>query len=104
MKQTEIMALLKEAAELAQYRNTNWRDIAKIQVMLGDAIYRSDDDSDGRAEGFEIVLDSLYTHCIQENPTALPRLFPFFALLCGDRTDMITTDEIEWSLYEEILK
>ena len=104
MLQSEILALLKEASTIDR---SDFQQVARIQVQLGAAILNPtsrDEFSEGKREGLEMLLDSLYVNALQNAPEMLPLLFPVFALLCGLRSSKSwLADSIDWELFKSLL-
>ena len=92
MKQSQIHDLLIEAANpacTAKRRN-------QIQILLDEAVVGAGlPDSDERLEGMQVVLDTLYTSTLENRSYLLPTLLPVFALMCGDKEDIVVA-EIDW--------
>lgn len=96
--QTEILALLKEAAS----PTTSPDRFTQIQVRLTSGVVNPEemnDDETAGMEGVEALLNNLIFETAQNNPQMLPGLFPAIALAGGQRhivNDKFAT--IDWSL------
>lgn len=100
MKQSELKALLKEAAN----PECSWQRRNEIQCKLGDATAAMNEDGvykiEGREAGLHLLLDSLYVSTVQNRPELLPTLFPAFAIICGDREEGILVADVDWSIVD----
>jgi hypothetical protein len=104
MKQQDLKALLEEAAN----PDCSWERVNEIHCILGAASPANDsmpnsegftEHDRGRAEGMELVLDSMYVETIKNRREFLPSLLPVFMLICGDRTEgSIINRDIDWSV------
>lgn len=88
MKQSHIKALLNEAA-----RTTDLRRAYAICETLKEAVY-----PDPEKAILQNFVESLYVRTIERHKEYLPKLFPAFALLCGDRAGLIGS--VDWSLVD----
>lgn len=114
MKQEKILELLKEAARTSctiKRRNNIQNELREELSIIMNNCDRVDHpdrvDNPGRANceggrgaGMMLLLDMLYIDTVHHRPEALPALFPFFAMICGDRTYLMTAD-VDWSLYPQ---
>ena len=92
MTTKEIYDLLVEASA----KTTSDQRINEIQCELGRAVCKNT--GDGRGEGIEVILDSLYVDTFNNNPKLLPTLLPVFAIMCGDRDGHSIIGEPDWKL------
>ncbi len=92
LPQGRILDLLIEASN----PNCTWMRRIKIQNILGHAIV-----DDSAREGISLVLDGLYVKTLKNRPVKLVELFPFFALVCGERDENSRVAKIDWNLEEE---
>ena len=94
MQQSEIKALLVELAQ----ETCSFDRHQEISKMFYDAAKRRpapDSPNDSTSDLFLMMLNRLLRVV---NSKQLPGLFPFFAMLCGDRHELDTLAEIDWSL------
>lgn len=100
MEQRKLKELLEEAAK----PECTWQRRNEIQCLLGAATPAMRDDGvyeiEGRGAGMHTVLEHLYVDTIKNKPEILPSLFPFFAVICGDRDKEMIVAEIDWSLVQ----
>lgn len=97
MDQSRLLELLKEAArsDCTSFRRR------EIELELLRAAPGGEDELAPRNDlkaGIRAILMRLYTKVTEENPGALPGLFPVFALICGDCHDD-TFARINWQLF-----
>lgn len=108
MEQEKILELLKEAARIScttNRRNNIQNELREEFSMIMNNCDRVDHPDrvsceGGRGAGMMLLLDMLYIDTVHHRPEALPALFPFFAMICGDRTYLMTAD-VDWSLYPQ---
>lgn len=96
MRQQEIMSLLCEAAN----PSCGLRRTVEIRHKLINEIYRDAEDgrSEEEPENIEVVLEKLFLDTLQNKPHLLPMLFPFFAVVCGDREDGFIVADVDWNI------
>jgi len=46
------------------------------------------------------IISELYSNCLKHCPKELPRLFPIFALICGNSSTSILLSGIDWKFYD----
>jgi len=100
MDQLKIKGLLVEAAR-SDCPNALREEIERKLFFASPG---GDDDLAGRDDlraGMRTVLMRLWTKTSESRPDYLPKLFPFFALLCGDRSDGDHFARIDWYLLDE---
>ena len=99
MRQKEVKALLEEAAK----PGCSWQRRTEIQCQLCEAtaamgkngVYKIK----GRKAAFHMLLNDLYMDTLNNRPDLLPTLFPFFAVICGDRKEgYIVADHVDWGI------
>ena len=100
MNQRELKALLEEAANLGcsmQRRN-------EIRFILCDSTAAVGKDGieeiDGPEAGLRLLAETLYHDTISNRPELLTKLFPVFAIICGNREDGMTITDIDWSIVD----
>ena len=102
MDQKALLFLLKEASE----PECPAERIIDIAISLKGQIKRDDsDDSDSintRYEGMCLVFEALFNKTLDNNPGYLPKLFPVFALLCGDKEDDMLVAKIDWTVLSSL--
>ncbi|MFA6594033.1 MAG: hypothetical protein WCT16_02125 [Candidatus Buchananbacteria bacterium] len=49
------------------------------------------------------IVSELYSNCLKHCPEELPRLFPIFALICGNSSNSVLLSEIDWQLYKTMI-
>ena len=93
MKQKDIMALLKEAAEPRCALKRRKAILADLQKeVFGPS-------NDSRRLGLDIILGAAFKTTLEAKPDHLVSLFPVFALLCGDRQENeVVASEVDFSL------
>jgi hypothetical protein len=94
VQQSEIKTLL---AELAQ-ETCSFDRHQEISKMFYDAAKRRpapDSPNDDTSMLFVAMLNKLLRVV---NSKHLPGLFPFFAMICGERDGLLTFAEIDWDL------
>ena len=97
MKQEMIMGLLKEAAD----PNCSTERQNGICCELEDNVYGDEEwNDDLRGGGMKLIVNVVFMFTVKNRPEILPSLFPVFAILCGDREDLIHCSEVDWSLLE----
>ncbi len=98
MRQKEIKALLEEASQ----PDCPWQRRNQIQCRLVEALamYRPVRGRAGieRAEQLKLLLEKLYVDTLKNYPRYLPKLFPVFAMICGDRDDDMIVADVAWYL------
>lgn len=113
MKQEKVKALLEEASAISTFSsNEKTREqriwglderVNQIYEELEGATFKkedSDDPNENRDIAIRTVLFWLFYDAISHRPDYLPKLFPVFALLCGDSTDGIIAESIDWFLVD----
>ena len=88
MHQEELMDLLREAGNLgcSEVRRRQIWDVlnaAAPSALAGDGTFKLQSPE----AGMRAVLDQLWKDTVLVRPEYLPKLFPAFAILCGDRHD-----------------
>lgn len=94
MRQAEIKDLLTELAQ----DNCSFERHQEISKMFYEAAKRRpapDSTNDDTSALLAMMLNRLLRIA---NKKHLPGLFPFFAMLCGDRSGFDTLAEIDWNL------
>lgn len=97
MKQQKVKELLEEAAK----SDCTWQRRTDIQCLLraATAAGKSGKYKSSRSvSGLLVALDTLYVQTIENKPEILPSLFPFFAIVCGDREEEMIYANVDWSL------
>lgn len=114
MKQSQIMKLLVEASNIYIDKNFNNQQflneneayrINEIQLLLTKDVCKFKDSLHGKSNSqiTEHYISCLYIETLHGKPEYLPKLFPVFAMLCGDKEqssygDKYNTADIEWGL------
>lgn len=100
MKQQELKALLKEAAN----PKCSWKRRNEIQCFLNESMVATGDHSvhktKSREDGINLILDTLYMSTLENRPQLLPTFFPVFAIICGDRKNGRLIAEVDWSIVD----
>ena len=99
MKQARIMALLTTAAQ--SVNKDLHREILDelLEAMTLDLTVPFPNNPE-----FELLVTELYWKTLRENPDYLPKLFPVYAMLCGDKPTptSLLSDVINWDLVKEL--
>jgi hypothetical protein len=90
MKQSEIAALLNEAAESSEHRRLEIKGTLLKCVIPGEH-------QDWRNQASESILSNLWDQVVMANPKGLPRLDWIIVLLCGDREEGAWFANIDFS-------
>lgn len=93
MNQQHLMDLLIEASTSNDSNRIN-----DIHIELAKAA-NGLDEMDTPLSGVEVVLSHLFIGvCTSDNRDILPKLFPAFAIMCGEKgTDLVS--HINWEVY-----
>lgn len=98
MKQKEIRRLLEEASQL----HCTWQRRNQIQCQLGEASAAvCGDGAESRVAGLQLILDKLYVDTLKSYPGYLPKLFPVFAMICGERDNRMLVTDVNWYLCDK---
>lgn len=101
MDQRKILELLTEASR----ESCNHRRLNQIQVLLTDETASRRDGCpaphNSPEAGFELTLGQLFNDTSNNAPGLLPTLFPFFAMICGDRKKGHLCTYVDWSLVQK---
>lgn len=99
MKQERIMELLQEAAK----PGCSTGERSKLWFLLRSAaLHLPQSAADSAAVSYQQaavrILDHVLVNTIMDRPDQLVSLFPLFAALCGDTSDITDLAQIDWSL------
>jgi hypothetical protein len=101
VEEQKICALLARAAE--QSARPHERQII-LQELLSSLMAKRAQlvDKDNRicVGCLQKIISELYCGCLKHCPEELPRLFPVFALICGNSSTSILLSAIDWRLYK----
>ena len=100
MKQDKILDLLVEAAnpECSEtYRNKILNELIEATkfVTPGGSILPR--------HTIEAIVKNLFKQISNKSPSLFPKFSPFFAFLCGDRTQDEMTAQIDFDLFFQVL-
>lgn len=98
MKQEKIMELLREAA--SSKCSIKRRNLIQIELVRATAAVDEDGTTiiEGREAGISTLIGQLFHDTLVDCPAYLPKLFPVFAMACGNRGKEMITSAVEWSL------
>ncbi len=106
MQQKRILELLQEASQ----PNCTLARANQIELELREGCPKHVDQEnprggerengyeEGRCDGHDEVINSLFVDTFEKRRELLPSLFPLFAMICGDKDDNMMRADIDWSL------